>query len=160
MPRGKPNSSPEERFLKRTHEAPCPIEGMEPCWIWDGGQMLNGYGEIKFITYGTRYAHQWACHNWNDCPLPIEKGMCVKHRCDVKLCVNPAHLEYGTLQENIQEMLDRNPTAMGRVVPTDAELTLLRQMIANNTPRKEMARRIGHARTWIDRVVRDYNIST
>lgn len=160
MPRGKPNAPIEERFLSRVIESRCLMEGMEPCWIWTGATYKNGYGQLKFITYGTRYSHQWACHNWNGSPLPIEQGMCVKHRCDEKLCVNPAHLEYGTLQENIQEMLERNPTAMGRVAPTDAELTLLRQMIANNTPRKEMARRIGHARTWIDRIVRDYNITT
>jgi hypothetical protein len=158
MPRGKPNSTIEERFIKRTYETPCPIEGMDHCWIWGGGEMLNGYGQLTAVTYGTRYAHQWACHQWNGSPLPIEKGMCVKHRCDVKLCVNPAHLEYGTLKENIQEMLERNPAAMGRIAPTEAELALLRQMLSENTGRKEMARRLGHARTWMDRIIRDYNL--
>jgi hypothetical protein len=72
------------------------------------------------------------------------------------VCVNPAHLSYGTLQENIQEMVQRNPTAMGRVPPTEQELALLRQMIAENTPRREMARRLNHGRHWVDRIRRDY----
>jgi hypothetical protein len=71
--------------------------------------------------------------------------------------VNPAHLSYGTVQENINEMVERNPKAMNRVAPTEQELTLLRQMIEENTPRREMARRIGHGRNWIDRIRRDYS---
>jgi len=82
--------------------------------------------------------------------------MCVKHSCDNRWCVNPEHLSYGTLQENIQEMEQRNPTAMGRIPPTETELELLRQMIIDEVPRREMMRRIGHSRGWIDRIVRDY----
>jgi hypothetical protein len=81
--------------------------------------------------------------------------MCIKHSCDTRLCVNPEHLSYGTVQENIQEMVERNPNAMGRIAPTEKELELLRQMIIDEVPRREMARRVGHGRHWIDRVVRD-----
>jgi hypothetical protein len=81
--------------------------------------------------------------------------MCIKHSCDTKQCVNPAHLTYGTLQENIQEMVDRNPAAMGRITPTETELELLRQMIIEEVPRREMARRVNHSRHWIDRVIHD-----
>jgi hypothetical protein len=83
--------------------------------------------------------------------------MCVKHSCDDRRCVLPEHLSYGTIQENIAEMVARNPTAMGRIVPTDEELALLRQMVIDNVPRRTMSSRIGHARTWIDRVRREYN---
>ena len=148
MPRGCPVASLEERFLKRTV-----ISG--ECRLWMGGLTTNGYGQLKPHIWGTGYAHQWACHHWNKSPLPIEPGMCVKHSCDEHQCVNPAHLSYGTLQENIQEMVERNPKAMGRVAPTEGELELLRQMIIEEVPRREMMRRIGHSRSWIDRVIRD-----
>lgn len=142
----------EERFLTR-----CGPQGNDgDCWIWTGGATTNGYGQLLPSIWGTGYAHQWSCHNWNGSPLPIEKGMCIKHSCDNKWCVNPAHLSYGSLQENIKEMIERNPTALGRVVPTDQELDLLRAMIAENTPRREMARQIGHSRHWVDRIRRDY----
>lgn len=158
MPRGKPEASIESRFLRRTIETACIREGFDPCWIWTGAVGTNDppYGQLTKKTYGTTMAHQWSCHNWNGSPLPVEKGMCVKHKCDTRLCVNPAHLEYGTLQENIKEMVERNPTAMGRIVPSEDELTLLRQMIADNIPRREKARRLGHSRHWVDRITREY----
>ena len=160
MPRGKPEASIESRFLKRTIETTCIRQGFDPCWIWTGAKQVNGYSQVKPVTYRTRLGHQWSCHNWNGSPLPVEKGMCVKHLCDTRLCVNPAHLEYGTLQENIQEMVERNPTAMGRIAPSEEELIMLHQMIAENIPRREMARRIGHSRHWVDRITRDYFTQT
>ena len=149
MPRGCPIASLEERFLKK-----CLTDG--DCWRWRGNTYLNGYGQLLPRVWGTGYAHQWSCHHWNDSPLPVEKDMCVKHSCDNRWCVNPAHLSYGTLAENREEMYERNPTALGRILPTEQELAQLRQMIAENTPRREMSRRIGHGRGWIDRITRDY----
>jgi len=133
-------------------------ETVGDCWIWTGNKYLNGYGQLVKSVWNTGYAHQWACHHWNDSPLPVEKGMCIKHSCDTKACVNPEHLSYGTLQENIQEMVERNPKAMNRQAPTEKDLQLLRQMVAEDVPRREMARRIGHGRHWIDRICRDYGI--
>jgi len=151
MPRGCPEASLEERFLKK-----CVEDG--ECWRWTGNMYLNGYGQLLKKVWGTGFAHQWSCHNWNGSPLPVERGMCIKHSCDNRWCMNPEHLSYGTLQENIQDMVERNPTAMGRVPPTEQELILLRQMVSDNTTRREMARRIGHGRHWIRRIRRDYNI--
>jgi DNA invertase Pin-like site-specific DNA recombinase len=56
-------------------------------------------------------------------------------------------------------MVERVPTAMGRIVPTDAELTLLKEMVQQNIPRREVARKIGHSRHWVDRIKKEYNIS-
>ena len=149
MPRGCPDKSLEERFLQRV------LINDDGCHLWIGGLTTNGYGQLLPKIWKTGYAHQWACHHWNKSPLPVEPGMCIKHSCDIKQCVNPAHLTYGTLQENIQEMAERNPKAMGRVAPTEGELQLLRQMIIEEVPRREMMRRVGHSRHWIDRVIRD-----
>ena len=143
------NQSNEEYFLTK-------VEDIDGCWIWTGNKYLNGYGQLTKRVWGAGYAHQWACHHWNNSPLPIPKGYCIKHSCDNRLCVNPAHLSYGTVQENIQEMIERNPAAMGRKPPTDQELENLRKMMSENIPRREMARRIGHSRHWMDRIIRDY----
>jgi hypothetical protein len=149
MPRGCPVATLEERFVRKTIP-------QGDCWRWTGNKYLNEYGQLKSNVWGTGFAHQWACHHWNNTPLPIPKGMCIKHACDNRWCVNPAHLSMGTVQENIKEMEERNPNAMGRVTPSEDELEMLRQMIIDEVPRREMARRINHSRHWIDRIVRDY----
>jgi hypothetical protein len=156
MPRGIPIAPLEERFLQRVVIQPCKNPELGNCHLWIGGLYKNGYGEVKKGTYGTHMAHQWACHHWNGSPLPVAKGMCIKHSCDNRECVNPAHLSYGTLRDNVCEMRERNQTAFNKTIPTDEELALLKQMMTDGTPRREMARRLNHARTWVDRVARDY----
>jgi len=152
MPRGIPVASLEERFLER-----FTIEDNN-CWVWNSSIGSSGYGQLLKRVWGTCYAHQWASHHWNKTPLPIQRGYCVKHSCDNRLCVNPQHLSYGTLQENIQEMIDRNPDALNRCIPTDEQLELLQLMISLQTPKREMARLIGHSRHWITRVCKDYHL--
>ena len=151
MPRGCPKASLQERFL-----AKCVKDG--ECWRWTGGFTTNGYCQLLPKVWGTGYAHQWACHTWNKSPLPVGPEMCIKHSCDNKWCVNPEHLSYGTLAENREEMHARIPEAFGRVIPTEEEIALLQKMVADNVPRREMMRRIGHSRAWIDRICRDYGI--
>ena len=149
--------SQEMEALKKRFRLKCINDG--ECILWNGNKFLNGYGQLTKTTYGASYAHQWACHAWNGSPLPVEKGMCIKHSCDNRLCVNPEHLSYGTVQENIKEMVERNPYAMGRKPPTDEELNLLRKLVQEFTPLREMARQLKHDRDWIKRVMRDYPLT-
>lgn len=72
------------------------------CWIWAGAQ-FDGYGRI--VICGTaRRVHRVMYELMYG---PILPGMCVCHRCDVSLCVNPAHLFLGSVAENNTDMMSK-----------------------------------------------------
>jgi hypothetical protein len=69
------------------------------CWLWVGRMNNTGYGSYLFrgahrISYEMAYG-------------AIPEGLCCMHRCDVKLCVNPLHLEAGTQRQNVRDYFDR-----------------------------------------------------
>lgn len=68
------------------------------CLLWLGSQR-NGYGAIK-ISSKVFNAHVVAFLS-NGGAIP--QGYVVGHKCDVKLCVNPEHLECITIAKNNQD---------------------------------------------------------
>ena len=74
------------------------------------------------ITIGKNYRKLAHRHIYEECFGEIPKGMVVRHKCDNKSCINPEHLELGTLKDNIQDKVKRNRCAKGEKVPT-AKLT-------------------------------------
>jgi len=46
----------------------------------------------------------------------IPEGLVVRHKCDVRACINPEHLELGTTQENTRDIDDRNRRPKGENV--------------------------------------------
>lgn len=72
------------------------------CWLWLG-TVSEGYGHL-FAGGRVQSAHRLAYEHWNGC---IPDGECVCHRCDVRLCCNPAHLFAGTQKDNIDDMRNK-----------------------------------------------------
>ncbi len=73
------------------------------CWLWMLTLSNAGYGLIN-IGQHTKSAHRVA---WEAFWGLIPAGLCVLHRCDVRSCVNPAHLFLGTHSDNGKDMVQK-----------------------------------------------------
>jgi hypothetical protein len=108
MPGGRPVSNEPliERFMKRVNKT-------DTCWLWTGSTQKNGYGSLSSqeISWGTRYAHRWSYMYHKG---KITDNQMVRHTCDIKNCVNPAHLILGHSVDNVHDMLERNPNGCNR----------------------------------------------
>ena len=66
------------------------------CWVWTACRNRKGYGMVRFAGK-VRSAHRAV---YTQLAGPIPEGMQLDHLCRVRACVNPAHLEVVTAQEN------------------------------------------------------------
>lgn len=103
------------------------------CWLWNlATNGADGYGQIQ-VNGRKTLAHIWAHETFIG---PIPDGMQVLHSCDVKRCVNPAHLSAGTGSQNTQDAYDR-----GRVTGWAPKTTEHDREMARNRQRRSRARR-------------------
>jgi HNH endonuclease len=122
---------------------------------WSGCQAFIGcwdklgYGTIAITKFRREKAHR-AAFEFNVGRFPRELD--VLHRCDVRCCINPAHLFLGTAQDNTNDMI-----AKGRARPVrgeqhgNAKITddLVRMIRVSSEPSTTLALRIGVSRTTI-----------
>jgi hypothetical protein len=79
------------------------------CWLWTGD--INNYGYARLLHNGRNYAgHRLA---WNLYKGEIPHLMCVLHKCDVRLCVNPHHLFIGNEADNMRDCINKGRKPMG-----------------------------------------------
>jgi hypothetical protein len=89
LPALKSRPTLEQRFWTK-------VDKTHSCWLWLGSKGTNGYGQ--FAKDGVmKRAHRVA---WELLIGPITPGRVLDHRCHVRHCVNPAHLQEVTVAEN------------------------------------------------------------
>lgn len=91
------------------------VDSATGCWNWTGstggapGFPQHVYGRywpitgVRFCQIAHRYAYEFAT------VAKIPAGLELDHRCENKLCVNPAHLELVTHQENCKRRKRSGP---------------------------------------------------
>lgn len=80
------------------------------CLLWLITVDKDGYGQST-IKRRVGKAHRRA---WIAKHGPIPPGKHVLHRCDVRSCINPAHLFLGTQKTNMADMTTKGRRAAGR----------------------------------------------
>lgn len=89
-----PKRTLEERFWAKVDKT-----GPNECWIWTASLNDKGYGNIGLGGSGNvAYAHRVA---YELVVGPIPHGLVLDHVCRTPACVNPAHLEPVTQEENL-----------------------------------------------------------
>jgi hypothetical protein len=95
-----PQTAQEARFwAKVTVAAP------DECWLWKASRGGSGYGHAWIEINGERRcvdAHKLA---WTLTHGPVPEGQVVRHRCNQKLCCNPAHMQLGTHADNSRDAM-------------------------------------------------------
>ena len=84
--------SVSDRFLAKIVASP------NGCWIWQAAIKSDGYG-VFWVNGRTVRAHRFAYEMFVG---PIPDGLQTDHLCRNRNCVNPAHLEPVTNQENFR----------------------------------------------------------
>lgn len=92
------------------------------CWLWTGAPSNSGYGHYKVGGKAIK-AHR-AVYELLVGPIP--EGMQLDHLCEVKLCVNPDHLEPVTHQENARRHYDKSSLCRNGLHPKVPENLHLR----------------------------------
>lgn len=125
-------------------------EGYPSCVEWTAGDDGKGYGAVWIGGPGRKAerSHRLALLVAVGSPPPGRP--CALHACDNRRCVNPAHLRWGTNEENVRDRASRARSAIGERVG-NAKLT--------TDQVREIDRRLTDGHRQID-IAADFGVSS
>jgi hypothetical protein len=74
------------------------------CLVWVGDRWPRGYGRIRHAGRKSYAAHRLMYELKHG---PIAEGQVIRHKCDNPPCINPDHLELGSVKDNVADMFAR-----------------------------------------------------
>ena len=87
-------------------------------WMWLAGRSTDGYG--SFSQYGRQVrAHRLMWKLVHGQSIPV--GQDIMHSCDIRTCVDPAHLQVGSRGENVRDCARKGRLRNGNSYKTDCK---------------------------------------
>ena len=86
------------------------MRGPDECWNWQASVNARGYGRFKLASYQNATASRVALIA---AKREEPDGMQVLHTCDNPSCCNPAHLYFGTHEQNMRDKVARDRCRSG-----------------------------------------------
>ena len=125
-----------------------------PCVIYDGYIQSNGYPKR-----GRVYVHRETLAE--KLGRPIAAGLDACHTCDIRACVQPAHLYEGTRRQNMADCTarlrhnkPRGERHWGAVLSSE-DVRDMRALTAEGWSRKSLGERYGVHPATVSRIVRN-----
>ena len=149
MKRG-PNPKPERvLFFGMVRKSRRP----DGCWLWIGSTNPGGYG-LFAIYKKCVLAHRRA---YELLVGPIPRDLNVLHKCDVRYCVNPAHLFLGTNADNSADMVRKgrkrgSPTGKRKLDENERRAVV--KLVMDGASKNAAAKRFGIASSSVRYLVR------
>lgn len=113
-----------------------------PCWVWLLSTWNSGYG-VMGVDGANSAAHRVYYERHIG---PVPEGFDLDHLCRNRACVNPAHLEPVTRQENVRRGLSAKLS--------DADRARICELRAEGVKSMALAKQYGVTQTYICRIVK------
>ena len=129
------------------------------CWEWMGAKNAQGYGLFHRTGGGNNIrAHTHSLEIATG--TKYEKGMDTCHTCDNPSCVNPAHLYFGSRQQNIDDAWSRGRFPVGEDRPaakvTELDVVAIRNEYAAGAEVDDLCATYGLKKSTIRCIVLGY----
>lgn len=146
----------EQRFWEKVDR-----RGPDECWEWQGKVGNHGYGVIWLDATRTRTTHRVAF----ELAHGAIKKTCVCHRCDNRLCCNPAHLFQGSRADNNRDMFAKGRNKApglkgsrhGCAKLSEQQVAQIRARVAAGEVQRRVAEEFGVHYTTVNNIVKRDN---
>jgi hypothetical protein len=140
-------------WAKVDKHGPVHRNGLGECWLWTAACTPKGYG--VFFAHGANVTAHRTSFILTHARLPV--GGEVRHRCDVRRCVRPEHLDGGTALSNVSDRVLRKRSAKGErngsAKLTAEQVDAIRERVILGESQGKLAKEFGVSQPLISGII-------